>query len=65
MIDHEAIRINFFSEPGIILNILIISLIQNDKLFYYYLIIISLYTSLRFLISIIATYISFKKMNNL
>ena len=65
MIDHEAIRINFFSEPGIILNILIISLIQNDKLFYYYLIIISLYTSLRFLISIIATYISFKKMNDL
>ena len=63
MIDHEAIRINFFSEPGIILNILIISLIRNDKLFYYYLIIISLYTSLRFLISIIATYISFKKMN--
>ena len=34
MIDHEAIRINFFSEPGIILNLLIISLINKDKLFY-------------------------------
>ncbi len=65
MIDHEAIRMNFFSEPGIILNILIISVLQNDKLFFYYLIIISIYTSLRFLTSIIATYISFKKMNNL
>ena len=65
MIDHEAIRINFFSEPGIILNLLIISLINKDKLFYYYLIIISVYTSLRFLKSIVATYISFKKMNNI
>ena len=64
-IDHEAIRINFFSEPGIILNILIISLLQNNKLLYYYLMIISIYTSLRFLISVIATYVSFKKMNTL
>ena len=64
-IDHEAIRVNFFSEPGIILNLLIISLIQKNTLFYYYLIIISVYTSIRFLKSIIATYISFKKMNNI
>ena len=64
-IDHEAVRINFFSEPGIILNFLIISLINKNILFYYYLISISIYTSLRFLSSIIATYISFRKMNNI
>jgi len=64
-IDHEAIRINFFSEPGIILNFLIISLIHKNTLFYYYLIVISVYTSLRFFTSIIATYISFKKMNKI
>ena len=65
LIDHEAIRINFFSEPGIILNFLIISLINKNELFFYYLIIISVYTSLRFLKSIVATYISFKKMNSI
>ena len=65
IIDHEAIRVNFFNEPGIILNLLIISLINKNELFYYYLIIISIYTSLRFLKSIVATYISFKKMNNI
>ena len=65
IIDHEVIRVNFFSEPGIILNLLIISLINKDELFYYYLIIISVYTSLRFFKSIVATYISFKKMNNI
>jgi len=65
IIDHEAIRVNFFSEPGIILNLLIIALIHKNELFYYYLIIISVYTSLRFLKSIVATYISFKKMNNI
>jgi len=64
-IDHEAIRINFFSEPGIILNFVIISFINKDMLFYYYLIAISVYTSLRFFISIIATYISFRKMNKI
>ena len=65
IIDHEAIRVNFFNEPGIIFNLLIISLINKNELFYYYLIIISIYTSLRFLKSIVATYISFKKMNNI
>jgi len=64
-IDNEAIRINLFGEPGIILNFLIISLIDKDLLFYYYLIIISTYSSLRFLKSIMATYISFKTMNNM
>tara|TARA_B100001063_G_C16744212_1_gene546536 strand:- start:103 stop:897 length:795 start_codon:yes stop_codon:yes gene_type:complete len=64
-IDHEAIRVNFFSEPGIILNFLIISLLNKNILFYYYLILISIYTSLRFLKSIIATHISFKKMNKI
>ncbi len=64
-IDHEAIRINFFGEPGIILNIFIISLINDDSLLCYYFIIISAYSSLRFLKSVMATYISFKNMNNL
>ena len=65
LIDNEAIRINIFSEEGIILNLLIISIIQKDIFFYYYLIIISVYTSLRFLKSIFATYISFKKMKKI
>ena len=65
LIDNEAIRINIFSEEGIILNLLIISIIQKDIFFYYYLIIISIYTSLRFLVSIFATYVSFKKMKKI
>ena len=64
-IDHEGIRTNFFSEPGIILNFLILSFKQMDKLLYYYLILISIYSSLRFLKSVIAVYISFRKMNQI
>jgi len=65
LIDNEAIRMNFFSEEGIVLNLLIISIIQKNIFFYYYLIIISIYTSLRFLLSVFATYISFKKMKKI
>lgn len=64
-IDHEGIRTNFFSEPGIILNFLILSFTQMDNLLYYYLILISIYSSLRFLKSVIAVYISFRKMNQI
>jgi len=64
-IDHEAIRINFFGEPGIILNCLIIALIDQEAFYFYYLIIISIYAVLRLIKSIIATYYSFKKMSNI
>lgn len=60
--DNEIIRGNFFSEPGIILNIFIISLIGNNILLFYYLIILSIYCFIRFLKSVLATYISFKGM---
>lgn len=64
-IDHEAIRINFFGEPGIILNCLIIALIDQEVFYFYYLIIISIYAVLRLIKSIIATYYSFKKMSKI
>tara|TARA_B100001093_G_C26669091_1_gene945375 strand:+ start:18 stop:812 length:795 start_codon:yes stop_codon:yes gene_type:complete len=64
-IDNEAVRINLFGEPGIILNFLIISLIDRDLLYYYYLILISAYSILRFFKSIVSTYISFKNMNKI
>ena len=60
--DNEIIRGNFFSEPGIILNIFIISLIGYNILLFYYLIILSIYCFIRFLKSVLATYISFKGM---
>tara|TARA_Y100000816_G_scaffold292631_1_gene289355 strand:+ start:14100 stop:14885 length:786 start_codon:yes stop_codon:yes gene_type:complete len=64
-IDNEIIRINLFGEPGIILNFLLIALFQKNSFFYYYLILISFYSSIRLFVSIIATYISFRKMNSL
>lgn len=62
--DNEIIRGNFFSEPGIILNIFIISIFNKDYLLFIYLIIISIYCFIRFLKSIFLTFISFKNMKS-
>ena len=61
--DNEIIRGNFFSEPGIILNIFLIAIIESVPLLFYYLLIITIYCFIRLLKSIFATYISFKGMN--
>jgi len=60
--DNEIIRGNFFSEPGIILNIFIMAIFNKENYLFYYLIIVSIYCFIRLLKSIFLTYISFRNM---